>query len=220
MALSYETANDGVQAATYYQRVYYLYPATEMAADSSAALERLKQSLGSSYPGALPELMLERGDGWIKARDYYKARVEFQSLASQLHGLEQEQAKVRIGAAQLASGDAHGAFLYLKSLDFPRDEADAERLYYLGESAQRMRNDDAMMDAVKDLARHHEHSIWRLKALVSAGNRYLNSHQPDRYEPLYRAAWVGFPSDSTTAYCHWRSRGTPTWATAMTRAIC
>ena len=67
-----------------------------------------------------------------------------------------------------------------------------------------MNNDDEMMDAIKDLARHHERSVWRLKALVSAGNRYLLTHQADKYEPLYRAAWVTFPTDSTTAYCHWK----------------
>jgi soluble lytic murein transglycosylase len=204
LAVAYETGNDGAQAATYYQRVYFLYPATEMAAYASAALDRLKQSLGTAYPAALPEMMLERGDGWIQAKDYAKARGEFEGILPQLHGVEQEQARVRMGAAQLAGGDYRGAYQYLKSLDLPRDEADAERLYYIGECARRMDNDTEMMDAVKDLARHHERSVWRLKALVAAGNRYLVTHQPDQYEPLYRAAWVTFPSDSTTSYCHWK----------------
>ena len=68
-----------------------------------------------------------------------------------------------------------------------------------------MNNDDEMMDSIKELARHQERSVWRLKALVSAGNRYLLTHQPDKYEPLYRAAWVTFPSDTAhQPYCHWK----------------
>ncbi len=204
LALAYDATGDGVLAATYYQRVYFLYPATPMAADASNALARLKQSLGTNYPAARPEMYLERGEGWIKAREYGKARVEFDALAGQLTGLERDQARVRVGAAQLAAGDYRGAHSYLQSLKVDNDEADAERWYYIEECARRMDRDDEMMDAIKELGRHHERSVWRLKALVSAGNRYLMTNQAAKYEPLYRAAWETFPSDSATAYCHWK----------------
>ena len=204
LALAYDATGEAVVAATYYQRVYFLYPATTMAADASTALERLKHSLGTTYPAARPELYLERGEGWIKAKEFGKARVEFDALAGQLTGLERDQARVRVGAAQLAGGDYRGAHSYLQSLKVDSDEADAERWYYLEECARRMDRDDDMMDAIKELARHHERSVWRLKALVSAGNRYLMTNQAAKYEPLYRAAWETFPSDSATAYCHWK----------------
>ena len=204
LALGYDATEDGVGAAMFYQRVYFLYPATLMAADSANALERLKQSLGSSYPAARPELMLERGDAWVKAKEYGKAREEFTKLFVTLTGEARDQARVRIGAAQYESGDYRGAYAYLKPMELPRNDADAERLFYLEECSRRMENDEAIMDSIKDLARHHERSVWRLKALVDAGNRYLMVHQPDKYEPLYRAAWETFPSDSTTAYCHWK----------------
>src|SRR5581483_4574454 len=90
------------------------------------------------------------------------------------------------------------------SLKLDRDEAKAERWYYLEECARRMDREDEMMDALKELGRHHERSVWRLKALVSAGNRYLLTNQTGKYEPLFRAAWETFPSDSATAYCHWK----------------
>ena len=204
LALGYDATGDGVDAASYYQRVYFMHPATQMAADSWTAMERLRASLGTSYPAPLGPLLLERGQKWIDAKEYSKARAEFTTVAPLLRGVGHNQALVRMGAAQYAGGDYRGAAQYLKTLDLPSDEADAERWYYLEECARQSNNDDAMMDAVKELARHHERSVWRLKALVSAGNRYLLTHQPDKYEPLYRAAWITFPSDSATAYCHWK----------------
>ena len=204
LALAYDGLRDGAQAAMYYQRVYFMSPATQMAADSWNAMERLRTSLGSSYPAASPQLLLERGQRWIDAKEYSKARAEFAAIIPVLTGLDQDRARVRLGAAQFAAGDYRGALQYLKALDLPHNEADAERWFYIEECARQMNNDDQMMDSIKNLARHEERSVWRLKALVSAGNRYLLTHQPDKYEPLYRAAWVTFPSDSSTAYCHWK----------------
>jgi soluble lytic murein transglycosylase len=204
LALAYDSLGEGVEAATYYQRVYFLYPATTMAADSAATLERLKQTLGASYPSARPELMLERGDAWVKAREYGKAHEEFTKLFVTLTGEPRDVARVRIGGAQYESGDYRGAYAYLKPMELARNEADAERLFYIEECGRRMENDEIIMEAIHDLARHHERSVWRLKALVDAGNRYLMNHEPDKYEPLYRAAWQTFPTDSTTAYCHWK----------------
>jgi soluble lytic murein transglycosylase len=204
LALAYDSLGDGTDAAAYYQRVYFLYPATTMAADSAGALERLKETLAASYPVPRPQMMLERGDAWVKAREYGKAHEEFAKLFVTLSGEPRDQARVRIGGAQYESGDYRGAYAYLKSMELPREEADAERLFYIEECGRRMENDEIVMDAIKDLARHHERSVWRLKALVDAGNRYLMAHEPEKYEPLYRAAWETFPTDSTTAYCHWK----------------
>ncbi len=141
---------------------------------------------------------MDRGEG------VSKARAEFEAILPLLTGVDRDRARVRAGAAQYSSGDYRGALQYLKSLDIPHNEADAERWYYIEECARRMNNDDEMMESIKHLGRHEERSVWRLKALVSAGNRYLLSHKPEQYEPLYRAAWVTFPSDSATAYCHWK----------------
>jgi len=204
LALAYDVLHDGAQAATYYQRVYFMHPNTQMAADSWTAIERLRASLGSSYPAPPPPLLLERGQKWIDAKEYSKARAEFQAIVPLLTGVDQDRARVRVGAAQYTAGDYRGALQYLKALDLPRNEADAERWFYIEECARRMNNDDQMMDSIKELGRHQERSVWRLRALVSAGNRYLLTHQADKYEPLYRAAWVTFPSDSATAYCHWK----------------
>ncbi len=61
-----------------------------------------------------------------------------------------------------------------------------------------------MVEVVQRMGKQYPKSVWRLKALVSTGNRFLYSHDADKYDPLYRAAYETFPDDSSTAYCHWK----------------
>ena len=99
LAQAYEAAHDQAQAAAYYQRVYYLYPLTEFAAQASKAIESLRASMGTAFPPPMPQQMLERGSRLLDAQEYSKARAEFSALTQSLGGAEREIASVRIGAA-------------------------------------------------------------------------------------------------------------------------
>ncbi len=213
LAVAYEAAGERTQAATYFQRVYFGHPATEAAAAASTALERLKSGMGSSYPAATGTQLLQRGDRWLAAKQYGKARQEFETVASQLSGAEREQAQVRAGAARYLDGDVTGAYAYLRDLHLSHDEADAERLYYMSDAARQMKSDDNLNDAIKQLNRHHEKSVWRLKALVATANHYLVTNDQAKSDPLYKAAYQTFAPDNSTAYCHWKV----TWDAYMGR---
>jgi soluble lytic murein transglycosylase len=204
LAMAYEAASDPANAAAIYQRVYFGYPDTDAAARASAALILLKDAMGPAYPAPTPAQMLERGDKWLAAREYGRARQEFASLVSQLTGLERDQARVRIGVADYQRGEAAAAYRYLESLDLDRSEAAAERLYYLAECQRHLNAPDEMLATVKTLTGQYPQSPWRLKALVSAANCYLVQNRPDIYEPLYKAAYENFPSESVAPYCHWK----------------
>ena len=160
--------------------------------------------LGSDFPTAPARQQLERCEKWLAAKEYGKARQEYSSLADTLTGPEKDDAQVGIGASEYLAGDSQRAFRYLKALHVSRTEADAERLYYLTESARKAGDDTEMMDAVKQLGEHYPQSVWRLKALVAAGNRYLLTNDREKYTPLFKAASDTFPMDSATAYCHWK----------------
>jgi soluble lytic murein transglycosylase len=208
LADCYQAANDLPGAADFYQRVYYQYLAGEAAHRSAAALLTLRDVMGTGYPAPLPEQVLRRADRLMEFREYVAARSEYQALLNQLVGLERDQARVRMGAADFLSGNP-GACLYLRDLDL-RDlevsapQAAAERQYYLEECARRLNNDDGMMAAVKELAAKYPKSLWRLKAIVSAANRYLLVNRPDDYVPLYQAAYEDFPTAPVAALCHWK----------------
>jgi len=213
LATAYEAASDNLNAALYYQRVYFAYPDTDAADRASAALVRLKDSMGSSYPPPSSAQMLGRGDKWMAEHEYVRARQEFAAMAQQLTGFERDRARVRAGASDYLRGEAAAASRYLESLDLARSEADAERLYYLAECQRRANDDDERLETLKKLAKEYRTSPWRLKALVSAGNYYLLQNRPDRFESLYRAVYEDFPDDPMVPYCHWKV----TWSAYVQR---
>ena len=204
LADCYRAANDLVHAAELYQRVYYQYPTGEAATRAGAALLALKDSMGDAYPQPPSRLMLRRADRLMELREYALARSEYRSLVDQVAGLERDQARVRIGEADLFKGSTKVACSYLRDLDLAGSEADAERLYNVVECARRQGDDGEIMSAVERLGRQYPKSPWRLKTLISAANRYLLVNRPDDYLPLYRAAYQDFPADPAAALCHWK----------------
>jgi soluble lytic murein transglycosylase len=203
LADCYQAAGDLRNAADFYQRVYYEYLTGDAATHAAAALVALKDAMGSAYPEPLPEQKLRRADRLMDAHLYAQAQAEYGAIGGPPE-LASEQAKVRAGAADYQAGNAQRAYAYLAGLDLPESDADAERLYYMEESARRQANDAQMMAAVDGLGTKHQKSPWRLKALVSAANRYLLVNRPDDFVPLYSAAYADFPDSPAAALCHWK----------------
>ncbi len=203
LGLAYEALGEKLQSALSYAKVYYGHPNTSLAALAWTAMERLRPQLSKEFPST-PRQQLDRCQRWIEVKEYGKARQEYTVLADSLPEPERNEAKVGIGAADYLSGDATAALRYLRSLRAPHSEADARRLYYITEAARKTGDDETMMDSVKQLNEHYQESVWRLKALITAGNRYVATNEREKYEPLFKAASDKFPSDNATAYCHWK----------------
>ncbi len=204
LASAYDARGENLQAAAYYQRVFYAYPATAAAATAASAIDRLKVTLGKSFPIPSAQQLIDRPSHWIEAHQYAKAKTELQSALPQLTGLDRDQAQVRIGLADLRAGNTLVAMRYLKGLRLPASELAAERDEYVVECGRRLNDDATVNETLRQLEKHYPKSPWRLKALLGAANRYLVDHQPEKYEPLYRAAFDSFPSDTSTALSHWR----------------
>ncbi len=204
LASSYAAAADSVSAAVYYQRIYFHNPATPEAEQAAAALADLKSALGTAYPPAMPQAMFQRAGKWLAAGDYRRARGEYEWIITNTAGADRDLARVRLGEVDYFRDENAAAYSYLKPLAVASPEADAERLYYLVELARRMEREDEMMNAVNRLAEIHHESPWRLKALITAGNRYVLENRSDAYEPLYRACFEGFPAEPQAGYCHWK----------------
>jgi soluble lytic murein transglycosylase len=195
---SYRAAKDTARAAEAYQRVYSHYLAGDPPARAAAALAALNAPLGS------PAQLLHRADRMMDARDYARAKREYEALAATLAGLEHDQARVRIGAADHLRKQDNLAWPYLSALELAPSEADAERLYYLTESARRRNDEAAMTTALDRLARDYRASPWRLRAVTSAANSYLIVNQPASYVPLYRAIYQDFPAAPQSPLAHWK----------------
>jgi soluble lytic murein transglycosylase len=204
LASVYEATGDQVAAALHYQQVYYPHPTTREAAQASSALARLRSALGAAFPPPPSEAMFQRAERWLRVGEARRARAEYESMAARVGGLDRELARVRVGAADYAAGRTTAAHSHLKSLELSFPEADAERLYYLAECARRLEKDDELISLVDRLGALYPQSPWRLKALISAGNRQLIQNRPEIYERLYRACYESFPAESQAAYCQWK----------------
>ncbi len=200
----YRAANDLPNAADFYQRAYAQYPLGDAAANASAALASIQSVMGAAFPQPLPQQLLHRADRLYELHAYAQARVEYQGAIEKLTGFWRDEARVRVGASDLADNKAAIAYPYLNGLTLPESEADAERLYYLEESARRLNNDDGALAAVRRLGEKHAKSPWRVKALVSLANRYLVANRAEDYLPLYKALYSDFPTDSNAATSHWK----------------
>ncbi|HEX8984856.1 MAG TPA: transglycosylase SLT domain-containing protein [Bryobacteraceae bacterium] len=212
LAGCYRASSDLASAAVYYQRVYYLYPASGEAEQASAMLSELKRALGDLYPPPTSDFLFQRADKLAQAGDYRRARAEYEAMLSSAAGADRDVARVRIGVLDFLAYQTDSAYRYLSGLNVPAPEADAERLYYLLECARRQDRDDLIVDSLKRIDRYRR-SPWRLKALYSAGNRYLVENRANDYVPLYRACYEGYPDQPQADYCHWKV----TWSTYLRR---
>ncbi len=203
LADAYQAAQELPLAVEFYQRVYYGYIAGDAAARATAAVLAFEDSMGAAYPQPLPQQKLRRAERLMEARDYSRARAEYEMLAKTLTGGYREQAQVRAGASRMLEGNPSQGAAYLRGLDPEDPEAAAERLYYLAEAGRRLGDDRTMLDAVKRLDDYPE-SPWRLKALVTAANRFLLVNQADKFLPLYQAAADDFPRDPAAGVANWK----------------
>ncbi len=204
LAVNYRGANDLASAAVYYQRVYYEYPATSEAEQAASALPELKTSLGDLYPPPTTQAMFDRAEKWLRAREFGRASSEYESIAGRTGGLDRERARLRLAEIDYFRYENNSAYAKLAALDVSAPEVDAERLYYMVECARRLDSDDRIKECLDVLAERHRRSTWRLKALITAGNRYLLDNLTERYEPLFGACADDFPSEARAEYCHWK----------------
>jgi len=204
LADCYLAAGDQSRAIETYQRIVSQYLTGDAAARATVALAGFKDGMGAAYPQPAPVLRLHHADRLLETRALRQARTEYHELAGELSGLERDQARVRIGETDYLDGRAATAYPYLRELELPKSEADAERLAYLVECTRRLTDDDEMKSNLERLAQHYAHSPWRLKALLSAGNRFLLINRPDEFVPLYKAVYEDFPNAPEAALAHWK----------------
>jgi soluble lytic murein transglycosylase len=204
LARSFEATGDLLQAAEYYQRVYYNFPSAQEATDAANALVGLQQRLGEAYPPPMPDAMLGRAEKLIDEKKPQAARIEYTAAIPQLAGIERDRARVRLGEVDYLSGNAEAAFQYLNTLKVDESDVDAERLSYLIRCARKLDRHSDVKEDLNHLEQQHAISLWRLDALIFVADQARVDNDPNTYLPLYRACAVTFPKDPRSAWCHWR----------------
>jgi soluble lytic murein transglycosylase len=197
-------AGDLLEAVSTYRQVYYKYPRSDQAAPAEEALNDLRRRLGADYPGAPPALRLERANLLFNARQYSSAREEYLSAAAGLRGAQLDHARVRIGASEYGRSRSSEAYAWLSKIEVGDPDADAERIYYLGECARRRNLIPQYMDAAEELGRKYPKSPWYEEALFSLGNYYLLENDGRNYREYYDRVARAFPDGKYGALAHWK----------------
>jgi soluble lytic murein transglycosylase len=204
LARSFDATSDPLQAAEYYQRVYYNFPSAPEATDAANALVTLQQRLGEAYPPPMPQAMLGRAEKLINEKKPDAARIEYTAAIPQLAGVGRDKARVRLGEVDYLSGKTQAAFDYLKTLTVDESDVDAERLSYLIRCARKLDKHSDVKEYLNHLEQQHSNSLWRLDALIFVADQARVDNDANTYLPLYRACAVTFPKDPRSAWCHWR----------------
>jgi soluble lytic murein transglycosylase len=204
LAKAFEASSDAVSAAVYYQHVFFGYPLSMEAAQAETAIDKLKIALGAKYPPTMANVMLGRALKLVDSGYALRARKELEVLIPQLGGADRDLARVRLGVALYNSRDTIGARRYLAALQNLSPTADAERIYYLYQSARRLKNDPESNAALEKIGEAYPDSPWRLQMLIAVADRLQFDNQTAAYEPLYRACYESFSKDPRAAACHWK----------------
>ena len=187
-----------------YRRVYYHYPFSAQTDDAEGHLNALRRLLGKRYPDAPPKWRLLRGDALFKGRKFAKASLEYRLASAKLRGMERERALVRHGASDYRRVHTTRAYGHLKALKITDPELHAERIYYLGECARRLKRITEFRERAEELAQKYPGSPWYEEALFSLGNFYLLKDQPEQYRRYYERAARAFPQGKHASKTHWK----------------
>ena len=187
-----------------YRQVYYHYPFSAQTDDAESHLNALRRLLGKRYPDAPPKWRLLRGDALFKGRKFAKASLEYRLASANLRGMERERALVRHGASDYRRIHTTRAYGHLKALKITDPELHAERNYYLGECARRLKRITEFRERAEELAQKYPSSPWYEEALFSLGNFYLLKDQPEQYRKYYERAARAFPQGKHASKTHWK----------------
>ncbi len=190
LAQAYQASARLDLAGLTFARVYFHYP---LSAEAARA-EQAWRALGA--PNNTAENIMARVS---KLLPVLPGRAK-----QDLRGVPGELAQVRLAAADYFARQYSSALSALQAIQPESSAVDAERAYYLYQTARRADQDTLRRSAFARLADHHTKSPWYLEAILAEAYRHLTENEYASYEPLYQACVTNFPNDKKAAFCHWK----------------
>ncbi len=186
-------AGNRAKAGTYFARVYFRYPVSAEAA-----------RVGSEWRAAGTP-----ADYWLRAErsapgQAAAIRAELAAAAVNWTAEDRELATVKGWELEYKAKHYADVRRALAPMTLSSPMADAERTFFLYQTARRMDLTADRAAAFDRLGKHHTGSPRYLEALLSEGYRYLNDNDYAAYEPIYRACATHFERDAKAPFCHWK----------------
>ena len=186
------------KAAPAFRNVYYNFPVSTEADVAGTELRKLK------IAGSLTERRT-RADLLFKARRYSDAVDEYRGLVSDVDPQDKTALQLSFANALQRADRSREARQVLTSMGAQTGEAEAQRLFLLGE-AERATNDEAgVQQTLAQLRQFGPASPWLEQALLSAANMYLLKRDYDRTIDHFRELQQRFPKGSRVSYAHWKA---------------
>ena len=193
-----------LRAVETYRRAYYFYPFSDQAEAAEARLDLLRGRLGGRYPAPPAAWQLKRADALFTGGDNARAAGEYARAWPGVTGLDQQRAKVRLGAAQYRRVQTSAAHQWLLNIQVSDPELAAERLYYLAECARRLNRIPEFLARAEELAAKHPKSPWTEEAYFSLGNYYLLQKDSAASRRWYERTARAFPKGQYADRAHWK----------------
>ena len=180
------------------KHIYFTMPSSAEAAAATAQLTAMGSALEGSYNDEKT-----RADLLAKAGRWSDAGHAYRELLRTAPATELGNVEVALAATLRHTNAAEGRTL-LEGLQ-AAGEANAQRLYLLGEIARSENNESAMVQNLERIRQAAPASPWFEQALLSAANMYLLEKNYDRAIDMFREMQQRFPSSTHASYAHWKA---------------
>jgi soluble lytic murein transglycosylase len=180
------------------KHIYFTTPLSNEATEAATLLTANGSSLEGSYTDEKTRAdLLAKAGRWNDAVRAYRA-VEERTPVSDLGAVE-----VALAAAlrHTNAGESRNMLNQLQAVG----EANAQRLYQLGEIARNDNNQSAVLENLERMRQGCATSPWFEQALISAANMYLLEKSFDHAIDLFREAQQRFPAGARASYSHWKA---------------
>jgi soluble lytic murein transglycosylase len=185
------------------KHLYFTMPTSGEAADAAALLTASGSALEGSYADekTRADLLTKAAQAkpiyWADAVRAYRL-LQTKASAAELGGVQ-----VALAAAlhHTNPGESRALLEQLQA----SGEANAQRLYLLGEIARNNNNETAVVENLERMRQEAAASQWFEQALLSAANMYLLEKNYDRAIDMFREAQQRFRGTPRASYANWKA---------------
>lgn len=180
------------------RHLYFTMPTSTEANDAATQLTAAGSALEGSYRDERTRAdLLAKAGRWRDAAQAYR-QLEGKIPASDEGAIEVAMASV---VRHIDPGEARELLDQVQA----SGEADAERMYLLGETARSENNEGAVAANLDNMRRLSPSSPWFEQALISAANMYLLEKDYDRAIDMFREIQQRFQNSPRASYANWKA---------------
>ncbi len=194
------------EAALVLETLYYEHPRHVRASGAGRQLNLVRAKLPAVDPLRLYTLALRRTELLMSDERYGDAYETLSSLVARSSRTaavaDEEFVRLRMGVAQYHRRQLTAGAATLKKIH--RDDLAPEALFYLAETARRLRQDSVFLIRASELVGRYPKSPWSERMLFSLARRHDDEGEREEALGYYRRLLAEFPEGKYVLDAKWR----------------